>query len=147
MPVASNQDAVNLSPPYEDIDLYASDLPLQDAVKANGGTAPAAILSAFGKHWGRATMFADAKAANENPPRLNGEVTEFDPAYHRFMTESMAEGVHTMTWQHDGSHAPPPSEVGRAARFYMSNQIEAGHNCPITMTRAAVAALNGEPKL
>ena len=39
------------------------------------------------------------------------------------------------------------AEVARAARFYMSNQVEAGHNCPITMTRAAVAALAAAPEL
>ena len=34
-----------------------------------------------------------------------------------------------------------------AARFYMAAQIETGHLCPITMTRAAVAALAVEPSL
>jgi putative acyl-CoA dehydrogenase len=35
----------------------------------------------------------------------------------------------------------PPAEVSRAARFYMVAQVENGHMCPITMTRASVAAL------
>ena len=48
-------------------------------------------------------------------------------------------------WREDGSHAP--TEVSRGARFYISNQIEAGHNCPITMTRACVAALAAEPEV
>jgi putative acyl-CoA dehydrogenase len=37
--------------------------------------------------------------------------------------------------------------VGRAARFYMASQVEAGHLCPITMTRASVAALAAAPEL
>jgi putative acyl-CoA dehydrogenase len=37
--------------------------------------------------------------------------------------------------------------VSRAARFYLANQVEAGHCCPITMTRASVAALAAEPAL
>ena len=35
----------------------------------------------------------------------------------------------------------------RAARFYMAAQVETGHLCPITMTRAALAALAAEPSV
>jgi putative acyl-CoA dehydrogenase len=148
-------DTFNQSPPYEDVDLYRSDQPLKDAVAANGASAESDALAAFGQRWGSAEMFDDARLANDNGPKLRifdakgfrRDVVEFHPAYHRFMTESMAAGVHATTWQPDGRHSPPPSEVARAARFYMSNQVEAGHNCPITMTRAAVAALAAEPVL
>jgi putative acyl-CoA dehydrogenase len=146
-------DISNQSPPYEDVDLYRSDQPLQDAVRANGAASEAAALSAFGRCWGSAEMLEEARLANENGPKLRvfdakgfrRDVVEFHPSYHRLMTQSMADGVHAMTWQSDGRHAPPPSEVARGARFYMSNQVEAGHNCPVTMTRAAVAALAAEP--
>src|SRR5207249_3066241 len=50
-------------------------------------------------------------------------------------------------WQADGTRAAAPAEVARGARFYMACQVEAGHCCPITMTRAAVAALAAEPTL
>ncbi len=40
-----------------------------------------------------------------------------------------------------------PAEVVRAARFYMAAQVETGHLCPITMTRAALAALAAAPEL
>ena len=148
-------DVLNQSPPYEDIDLYASDLPLREAVAANGAAAEDEALSAFGRRWGSAEFFDEARLANENGPKLREfdakgfrrDVIEFHPAYHRFMAESMADGLHAMTWQPDGRHAPAPSEVARAARFYMGNQVEAGHNCPITMTRAAVAALAAAPDL
>jgi putative acyl-CoA dehydrogenase len=145
-------DVFNQSPPYEDVDLYGDDQPLREAVAANGSD-DAASLSAFGKRWGSAEMFEEARLANENAPKLRTfdpkgfrrDVVEFHPAYHRFMAESMAEGIHCSMWRADGSHGQ--GEVARAARFYMSNQIEAGHNCPITMTRACVAALAAEPAL
>ena len=35
----------------------------------------------------------------------------------------------------------------RAAKFYMAAQVETGHLCPITMTRASVAALAAQPDL
>jgi putative acyl-CoA dehydrogenase len=148
-------DVPNQYPPYVGVDLYASDPPLQAAVAANGGAAEAAALARFGQRWGSEEMFALARQANENPPKLrifdaNGnrlDLVEFHPAYHRFMAESIGAGLHASTWCQDASAAPPPAQVTRTARYYMAAQIETGHLCPITMTRAAVASLAIEPSL
>jgi putative acyl-CoA dehydrogenase len=145
--------ADNQSPPFEDVDLFALDRPLREAVAANGAGGEAAMLSAFGRLWGTASMAEQARFANTIPPELRmsevgGEkagLVAFHPAYHHFMRESMAAGLHAMTWRPDGT--PSPAEVARAARYYMVAQIENGHMCPITMTRASVAALGVEPKL
>jgi putative acyl-CoA dehydrogenase len=149
------EEVLNQSPPYVDVDLYASDRPLQSAVAANGGERDAAALSAFGKHWGTAEMFDLARAANANPPELKAfdakgfrrDVVEFHPAYHHFMAESVAAGLAASTWREDGTPARAPAQVARAARFYMAAQVETGHLCPITMTHAAVAALAVEQAL
>ena len=45
-------------------------------------------------------------------------------------------GLHASTWRADGTPAAAPAEVARAARYYMVAQVENGHMCPITMTRA-----------
>jgi putative acyl-CoA dehydrogenase len=145
----------NQSPPFVEMDLYACDRPLADAVAANGAAGEAAALSAFGRRWGSAEFADQARLAHENPPKLRThdekgvrrDFVEFHPAYHRFMAESMAEGVHAMTWRADGTQAPAPAEVARAARLYITNQIEPGHDCPITMTRASLAALAAAPEL
>ncbi len=146
-------EVFNQSPRYENVDLFESDTPLKDAVTANGGSNDAAALSEFGRHWGDAAMFALGRQANENPPKLHAfdargfrsDRIEFHPTYHRLMGESVAAGLHASTWTAAGTHAPEPAEVMRAARFYMAAQIETGHLCPITMTRAALAALTAEP--
>ncbi len=52
------------------------------------------------------------------------------------MAESIAAGLHASTWKADATSAPAPAEVARAARYYMVAQVENGHMCPITMTRA-----------
>ena len=155
MAAFDTHEVFNQSPPYEDIDLFASDAALREAVRANGGTAPESVLSAFGRHWGRAQMFEQARLANDFTPRLKAfdrqghrrDVVEFHPAYHFFMAESMKAGLHCMTWRADADRAPAPAEVARAARYYMVAQVENGHMCPITMTRAAVGALRLEPAL
>jgi putative acyl-CoA dehydrogenase len=133
--------------PYQDVDLFGSDAPLREAVAANGAGGDAHSFGGFGRRWGAATMFEQAKLANDNPPRLNGEVVEFHPAYHDFMAASAREGLHASTWQSDGMATAAPAEVARAARFYMMAQVENGHMCPITMTRASIAALAAAPEL
>jgi putative acyl-CoA dehydrogenase len=154
LPRFATHEVLNQSPPFEDVDLYAGDRPLQDAVRQNG-VDEAARLSEFGRQWGTAEMMDQARVANENEPRLKTfdakgfrqDIVEFHPAYHQFMAASIGAGLHAMTWNSDGTAAGPPSEVARAARYYMVAQVENGHMCPITMTRASVAALGAEPAL
>ena len=148
-------EVFNQSPPFVDVDLFLSDRALQDAVKANGVGADPAALSTFGRHWGAAEMAEAARQANENKPKLRlfdqkgfrRETIEFHPAYHQFMADSIGAGMTAMTWTPLGTRAPAPSEVARAARYYMIAQVENGHMCPVTMTRAAVGALVAEPAL
>src|SRR5258706_541795 len=66
----ATHEVLNQSPPFEDVDLFALDRPLVDAVAANGGASAAKELSEFGKHWGSAAMAARGRAANENTPKL-----------------------------------------------------------------------------
>jgi putative acyl-CoA dehydrogenase len=149
------QEVPNQSPPFAGVDLFAIDRALQEAVSANGAGGEAAALGAFGRRWGSAGMFEQARLANEYPPRLKtfdaqgrrSDTVEFHPAYDAFMAESITAGLHASTWQADASRAAAPAEVARAARFYMVAQVENGHQCPVTMTRASVAGFGGEPSL
>jgi putative acyl-CoA dehydrogenase len=148
-------EVLNQSPPYENVDLFGDDLPLQAAVAANGATAERPALQEFGRRWGSAEILHQARLANDHPPELRtfdaqgrrSDTVEFHPAYHVFMAESTREGLHCSTWRSDGTPAGPPAEVARAARFYMVAQVENGHMCPITMTRASVAALMAAPAM
>ena len=148
-------EVFNQSPPYEDVDLFTSDAALVGAVKANGAALELPALSAFGKLWGTAKMFARGRQANENAPKLHAfdpkghrlDTVEFHPAYHTLMRESVAAGLHASTWTAAGQRAPAPAEVLRTARFYMAAQVETGHLCPLTMTRAALAPLAAAPEL
>src|SRR6478752_9106751 len=149
------RDVFNQSPPFEDVDLFAVDRPLRDAVAANGGASEEQELSGFGRHWGSAAMAERGRLANENTPKLRifdasgnrRDRVEFHPAYHELMARSAHAGIHNSTWTVQGKPAGGAAEVVRAARFYMAAQVETGHLCPITMTRAAVAALAAEPAL
>jgi putative acyl-CoA dehydrogenase len=154
-PVFATHDVFNQSPPFEEVDLFAVDAPLKEAVAAFGGGAAEMELSDFGKHWGSAAMAARGRAANENTPKLRTfdsrgnrrDEVEFHPAYHELMAHSAHAGVHNSTWDAQGRPAGGAAEVVRAAKFYMASQVETGHLCPITMTRASVAALASQPDL
>ena len=66
----ATHEVFNQSPPFEDVDLYAVDRPLVEAVAANGGASAQSELSEFGKHWGSAAMAERGRVANENTPKL-----------------------------------------------------------------------------
>src|SRR3981189_1040517 len=149
----ATHEVLNQSPPFEDVDLFALDQPLVGAVAANGGASAQRELSEFGQHWGSAAMAARGRTANENTPKLRTfdargvrrDEVEFHPAYHELMARSAHAGLHNSTWTADGRPAGGAGEVVRAAKFYMAAQVETGHLCPITMTRASVAALAAQP--
>ena len=151
----ATHEVFNQSPAFEEVDLFAVDRPLIEAVAANGGTSANKELSEFGHHWGSAAMAARGRIANENTPKLRTfdsrgnrrDEVEFHPAYHELMAHSAHAGIHNSTWTTEGKPAGGPAEVVRAAKFYMAAQVETGHLCPITMTRASVAALSVEPEL
>ena len=100
-------------------------------------------------------MFALARRANENPPKLytfdpkgfRRDVVEFHPdlsrsdaGEHRRRAACLDLGVLRRA-------RAAAAEVARAARYYMTAQVESGHLCPITMTRAALAPLAAAPAL
>jgi len=151
----ATHEVLNQSPPFVDVNLFALDSPLADAVAANGGASAKQELMEFGQHWGSAVMAERGRLANENTPRLRTfdskgnrrDEVEFHPAYHELMARSAHAGLHNSTWTGDGRPAGAASEVVRAAKFYMAAGVETGHLCPITMTRASVAALAVQPDL
>jgi putative acyl-CoA dehydrogenase len=151
----STHEVFNQSPPFWDVDLFALDRPLVEAVATNGGASAQHELSQFGRHWGSAAMAEQGRLANENTPKLRTfdsrgvrrDEVEFHPAYHELMAHSTHAGVHNSTWTSDGRPAGGAAEVVRAAKFYIASQVETGHLCPITMTRASVAALASQPDI
>src|SRR6202041_3865396 len=119
---------LNQSPPFWDVDLFAIDRPLAEAVAANGGTSAQQELSEFGQHWGSAAMADRGRLANENTPKLRTfdargnrrDEIEFHPAYHELMARSAHAGMHNSTWTADGGLADGAAEGVRAGKFYIA---------------------------
>ncbi|RVC61403.1 DNA alkylation response protein, partial [Mesorhizobium sp. M4B.F.Ca.ET.088.02.2.1] len=58
----------------------------------------------------------------------------------------VANGLHSSVWENGDAEIGRRHQV-RAARFYITAELETGHLCPITMTSASLAALMASPKL
>jgi putative acyl-CoA dehydrogenase len=74
------------------------------------------------------------------------DLVEFHPAYHALMRRSVANGLHSSVWENGETEIGRRHQV-RAARFYLTAELETGHLCPITMTNASLAALMANPKI
>jgi putative acyl-CoA dehydrogenase len=143
-------DVANQPPPFENVNLFASDVALQAAVFAAGGEAHAGLLSDFGARAGSAETAEWAMQANENPPQLNAfdrygrriDEVDFHPAYHRLMALGLDAGVSSAAWS--GTAA---GHVLHAALEFLMAQAEPGVCCPMSMTSAAPAALRFQPAI
>ncbi|MDG4897777.1 DNA alkylation response protein [Mesorhizobium sp. WSM4976] len=95
-----------------------------------------------------------ARLANTDTPKLRThdrqgrrlDLVEYHPAYHALMRRSIAGGLHSSVWENGDAEIGRRHQV-RAARFYLTAELETGHLCPITMTSASLAALMASPKL
>jgi len=151
-------DVLNQSPVLEDVNLFSSDRPLMEAVLREGAGHAAKRLAAFGQVCGSAEALQQGRLANDNPPLLRTfdakgrrlDIVEFHPAYHACMEISVKQGLHCSAWDHlanPDAKPAPGANVARSAASYMATQMEAGHQCPTTMTNAAVPTLLLEPDI
>jgi putative acyl-CoA dehydrogenase len=74
------------------------------------------------------------------------DLVEFHPAYHALMRRSISNGLHSSAWENGEPEIGRRHQI-RAARFYLTAELETGHLCPITMTSASLAALMASPRL
>ncbi|MWJ27146.1 isovaleryl-CoA dehydrogenase [Halomonas sp. ZH2S] len=148
---AATHRVKNQPAPLEDYNPYLADPVLQTAVKREGAGWAEEEICSFAEWTGRAETIELGFQANAQKPRLRThdryghrvDVVDFHPSYHALMKASIEQGLHSRPWREPG----PGAQVARAAKYYLQAQVEAAHGCPITMTFAAVPALQHEPAL
>ncbi len=141
----------NQPAPFENVNLFACDAALREALAREGAADAAPSLHALGALLGRAETAELARQANAHPPRLHQvdragrriDEVEFHPAWHALMGMLIEAGAHASPWLAPG----PGAQVARAARYLLFGQVENGSQCPVTMTYAAVPALRLAPQL
>ena len=140
----------NQPPPLEHVDVFATDRPLVEAVRREGGGWAEERLSALGRLCG-GPLLEQGRLANEHPPVLRthdrfGErvdEVEFHPAWHALLAAGVEHGVHALPWR----EPRPGAHVARAAALLVLSYAESGVGCPLSMTCAAVPALRADPRL
>jgi putative acyl-CoA dehydrogenase len=150
-PSFRTHEVLNQPAPFEDVDLFASDRALAEAVAREGAGWAAERLGAFGRLLGSAEIIDAGALANRNPPVLHAydrfgrrtDAVEFHPAWDRLMELAVAEGLHTGPW----AEPRPGAHVARAAAFFMLGQVEAGVQCPMAMTYGATPVVARAPEI
>lgn len=144
-------EVFNQSPVFENVNLFAADTALREAVEREGAGWACEALENVGASAGSAQTLEWGRLANEYPPKLRAfdqkgrrlDMVEYHPAYHDLMRQSLAYGLHSASWEHllDQHERRAGAVVARCAAFFLMAQAEAGHCCPVTMTHACVPAL------
>ena len=144
----ATHEVANQPPPFVDVNLYTSDRALKESVTREGGGWSEDALVRYGTVMGSARVIELGRQANRFSPELKThdrfghriDEVEYHPAWHEMMRIQMEHEVHNLPWRHrrKGAHA------ARLAKHYILAQIEAGSGCPITMTFAALPALEAE---
>ncbi len=143
----------NQAPPLVDVDVFASNLPLVEAVRREGAGWVNERASALGRFVGAAggPQQEWGRLANENKPILRTfdryghrvDEVEFHPAWHQLMQMGVEHELHSLPWTSE----EPFGHTARAALYMTAMQAEAGFACPITMTFAVVPALRAQAEL
>lgn len=141
----------NQAPPRIDIDEFATNVPLVEAVNRYDAAWAVPELHRVGQHVGTTQFQHDAELANTVEPVLHAfdrygnriDEVEYHPAYHRIIGAAIGNGAHTSAW----AEPKPGANVARAATFMLFAQVEPGHACPMSMTHSAVPVLASSPEL
>lgn len=135
----------NQAPPLRPVDLYATDLPLREALAREGGGWGEPQVAATGAAAGTVEWWEHARRAETNTPVLRPydryghrvDEVELDPSWFWLLHDGVRRGLHSLPWTDDR----PGAHVVRAASFLMFGSTSLGVSCPISMTYAVVPAL------
>ncbi len=141
----------NVAPDLADYNLYQRDLALREAVQRHCSRARDEALSRYGATLGRQETLQAADDANRHPPELRThdpqghriDSIHYHPGWHHMMRLLREQGLVSQPF----SDSEPGAWSAYAAGFSMHGQIEAGSQCPASMTFASIALLREEPEL
>ena len=147
-----NHDVINQTPPLAGSNAWRGD-PLLMQLAQDFSEPVRKELEGIGRFVLSPEAQDLARLANTETPKLRThdrqgrrlDIVEYHPAYHALMRRSVANGLHCSIWENGEAEKGKRHQV-RAARFYLTSELECGHLCPITMTSASLAALMASPK-
>lgn len=147
----TTHSVTNVVSELKDYNLYTTDVVLQEAVKRAGADWRHEALRWQGARLGLESTLRDADLANRYPPVLQAfdrvghriDQVEFHAAWHRLMALYREQGLISLCF----ADARAGRWAAQAAGMFMHGQIEAGTQCPATMTTACIPVLGQEKAL
>jgi putative acyl-CoA dehydrogenase len=146
------REVLNQPPPLEPLNLFDTDVPLQEALEREGGEWGIDRAREAGSVAGSQEARELSRRAERNEPILRThdrfgnriDQVELDPSWHWLLQGAIERGLAGLPWK----ETRPGAHVVRAALFALWGQINDGVMCPVSMTYAAVPALrDGAPEL
>jgi putative acyl-CoA dehydrogenase len=149
----TTHEVANQPPPLTGVNLFTSD-PVLVAMVEQAPPAVVEVLNGLGAFFGSAETLELGRLANQSPPVLRShdpqgnriDSVEYHPAFHALMRRSVAAGLHCSVWDATGGEGRVRT-VARAARMFLTAQVDAGHLAQMSATSASVAALAHSPRL
>lgn len=146
-------DVLNQPPAFSGVNLFASD-PVLAAVVDSAPQTVLDGLGVLGAFCGSAEGQELGRLANQVPPVLRGydarglrtDAVEYHPAYHALMRRAVVAGLHCSVWDATGAEARVRT-LARAARLFLTAQLDTGHLAAISATNAGIAAIAHSPRL
>jgi putative acyl-CoA dehydrogenase len=139
------REVLNQPPPLEPLNLFESDLALQEALEREGGGWGLDRAREAGEVAGSTETLEHSRQAERNLPILRThdrygnriDQVELDPGWHWLLRGAIEREIHGLPWRSEkvGGH------VVRAALFTLWGNANDGVMCPVSMTYAAVPAL------
>lgn len=150
----TTHDVFNQAQPFVDVNLFAGNLAMQDALRLHAPGLDTAPLHALGALAGSVEMQQHARLANVFTPQLKShsrfghriDQVEFHPSYHALMAAATAHGLHGTPFSAD-EQASGHAHIRRAATFQLFTELEPSILCPISMTYAVTPALKDNPAI
>jgi putative acyl-CoA dehydrogenase len=142
--MTQTHEVTNQSTPFVDVNLFATDRALRDALRFHHPGFDSRRFEMLGVEVGSARMQAHARFANAHPPRLRThdhhgrrlDLVEFDAGYHMLLTSALRNRLHAAPWSEG-----PGAHIERAAAFILFTQLEPSVLCPVSMSYAVTPAL------
>jgi putative acyl-CoA dehydrogenase len=143
---------LNQAPSLQPVDLFETDLALQESLAREGGAWGIERVQEAGRVAGSVAGREHARRAERNQPVLNThdsygnrvDQVELDPSWHWLLGGAIERGLAGLPWREERAGA----HVVRAAMFSLWGHMDDGVMCPVSMTYAIVPALrDGAPDL
>jgi putative acyl-CoA dehydrogenase len=154
----TTHEVLNQSSAFENVNRFAGNQPLRDALAVHAPTLDTTGLAELGAQAGSAAMLEHARLANLHTPVLHThdrfghrtDTVEFHPSYHALLGRALEHGLHGAPWPDAASEAARSASgahVRRAAAFMLFTEAEPSVLCPVSMSYAVLPALRANPAL